>query len=68
MARGTIALILGLFALSLVVIVVVSVFVVLFGDPGFDLTEAIWRTLMRTLDPGTMGGDTGSVALPVRRC
>jgi len=61
MSRGTVALIVGLFALSLVVIVVVSLFVVWFTDPGFDLTEAVWRSMLRTLDPGTMGGDTGSV-------
>ncbi len=69
MARGTIALILGLFALSLLVIVVVSAFVWLFGQireesatADLDFPEILWRSLLRTLDPGTMGGDTGSVA------
>ena len=69
MARGTIALIIGLFALSLLVIVVVSVFVLIFGalqensaTKGLSFPEILWRSLLRTLDPGTMGGDTGSVA------
>jgi len=61
MARGTIALILGLFVLSLVVILVVAVVVVLIGDAQIDFAEAFWRSMLRTLDPGTMGGDTGSV-------
>jgi voltage-gated potassium channel Kch len=68
MSRGTIALILGLFALSLLVIVVVSVFVWFFGAvndspviQNDDFVEVLWRSLLRTLDPGTMGGDTGSV-------
>ncbi len=29
------------------------------GDRPLGLAEATWASLMRTLDPGTMGGDTG---------
>jgi voltage-gated potassium channel Kch len=68
MSRGTIALIGGLFALSVLVILVVSAvvwFVGLFKEnaetAGLSLPEVVWRSLMRTLDPGTMGGDTGSL-------
>jgi voltage-gated potassium channel Kch len=68
MSRGTIALIGGLFVLSLLVIVAVSLFVLWFGDiagnvntEGLTLPELLWRSLLRTLDPGTMGGDTGSI-------
>jgi voltage-gated potassium channel Kch len=68
MSRGTIALIGGLFVLSLLVILVVSLVVLLSGTlrqspetQGIDFSELIWRSLLRTLDPGTMGGDTGSV-------
>ncbi|MBI2782317.1 MAG: potassium transporter TrkA [Chloroflexi bacterium] len=66
-ARGTIALILGLFLLSALLLVIVALVVVATGasqgssagdNPSvFDL---IWMGLMRTLDSGTMGSDTGS--------
>jgi voltage-gated potassium channel Kch len=68
MSRGTIALIGGLFVLSLLVILAVSLFVLITGtlleDPateGIDFPEMLWLSLLRTLDPGTMGGDAGSV-------
>lgn len=68
MSRGTIALIVGLFVLSLLIIVFVTVVVLLSGflrgfteTEGIDFAELFWRSLLRTLDPGTMGGDTGSV-------
>lgn len=68
MSRGTIALILGLFVLSLLFIVVVSIVVLVSGTlrenpqtQAMDLPELVWRSLLRTLDPGTMGGDVGSV-------
>ncbi len=64
MARGTIALIGGLGVISLAIVLVAALVVSLGqlaqegGDaPGF--VEAAWESLMRTLDSGTMGGDTG---------
>ena len=67
MAKGLVALI-GLLALaSLAFIAVVSLVVVAFGlVPGdvereqYGFGEALWNSLMRTLDSGTMGGDTGN--------
>ncbi|MEO6349346.1 MAG: potassium transporter TrkA, partial [Candidatus Limnocylindrales bacterium] len=68
MSRGTIALIGGLFVMSLMVIVAVSIMVLVSGTlrenastEGIDLPEMLWRSLLRTLDPGTMGGDAGSI-------
>lgn len=60
--RGTIALILGLFAVSVLIIVVIAAGVFVFGadEQGRTLPELIWMGLLRTLDPGTMGGDTGT--------
>src|SRR5262249_21752734 len=67
MSRGTVALILWLFLLSLAVIVLISTIDVVTGiapagdngqKPGF--MQLAWMGLMRTLDSGTMGGDTGS--------
>jgi len=61
MERGTIALISGLFVLSLAIIVgVAAILVVVRGDDGRDLPQLLWMSLLRTLDPGTMGGDQGS--------
>ncbi|MBX0327667.1 hypothetical protein K2Z83_08250 [Oscillochloris sp. ZM17-4] len=66
MARGTIALIGWLFIASILLIAVASVALVLLGErpagqvdpPTF--AEIAWMSLLRTLDPGTMGGDQGS--------
>jgi hypothetical protein len=62
MERGTIALIAGLGVVSVLIIVAVVLFVMLISGPA-DKTdgplEVAWDALMRTLDPGTMGGDDG---------
>lgn len=64
MARGTIALVLGLGVITLAMIIALAVFVTFTGlidgssvEP--DLAHALWANLLRTLDPGTMGSDTG---------
>ena len=30
-------------------------------NEGLNFVDIFWRSLLRTLDPGTMGGDTGTV-------
>jgi ion channel POLLUX/CASTOR len=61
MARGTIALILGLFAVAAIGVILITIFVYfVFNSDGVGITDLLWNSLMRTLDPGTMGGDTGS--------
>jgi voltage-gated potassium channel Kch len=64
MSRGTIALmgLLGLATIALVLVVTLLVF--LFGafpegESAGDWLELLWAGLLRTLDPGTMGGDAG---------
>jgi voltage-gated potassium channel Kch len=64
MAGGTIALIGWLTVVSLVMIIVSAGIVALLsiapeGDDSMSFLEAFWASLMRTLDPGTMGGDDG---------
>jgi len=64
MAKGPIALIGWLGVLSLVLVVVAALILTVTGftqDDGetMNFIEATWKSLMRTLDPGTMGGDTG---------
>ena len=58
--RGTIALILGLFAVSLLIVLVIAVIVSATGIGGNrSFVDLVWMGLLRTLDPGTMGGDEG---------
>ncbi len=64
MARGFIALTSGLGLISLMVIFGASIIVVAGGwgppdDSDFTFIEALWASLLRTLDPGTMGEDQG---------
>jgi ion channel POLLUX/CASTOR len=66
MARGTVALVSGLALVSFVFILLMAVLVNLSGIAPEDgdrlsLPEALWGVLMRTLDSGTVGGDTGWV-------
>ncbi len=67
MAKGTIVLIAGLGVLSLVLILVTTVAVTALGEqPELDdgspmgFAHVLWMAFLRTLDPGTMGGDDGS--------
>ena len=63
MSKGLPALIGLLAVVSLIFISFIALVVVIFGlfpDEGnLDFAEAFWLTMLRTLDPGTMGGDTG---------
>ena len=67
MSRGTLALISGLGLLSLIIIFLTGAIVSLGGlltapsgsTQRMTFGEAVWASLMRTLDSGTMGGDEG---------
>ncbi|MBN9105804.1 MAG: hypothetical protein J0I14_12445 [Propionibacteriaceae bacterium] len=64
MSRGTIALMALLGVATIVLVLVVGALVWLFrafpDDAGDgDFIDILWGGLMRTLDPGTMGGDAG---------
>ncbi len=62
MGRGTIALIVGLFVISALLIVAVALIVWLTGmaSDDLDFPTLLRFGLLRTLDPGTMGGDEGT--------
>lgn len=66
MARGTPAMIGMLFVMSLLLVLVAGAIVSIAGfvqdgqDGRLPFGEAVWSSLMRTLDSGTMGGDTGT--------
>ncbi|MCS5719930.1 hypothetical protein N1027_17505 [Herbiconiux sp. CPCC 205763] len=64
MSRGTVALMLLLGAATAVFVIILAVVVYVvraYPDdaPTADFWDVLWGNLMRTLDPGTMGGDTG---------
>ncbi len=61
MSRGTSGMIIWLGVLSVVLIVVFSLLVILTSSApeGENFLQMTWMSLMRTLDPGTMGGDQG---------
>ncbi|HSL43845.1 MAG TPA: NAD-binding protein [Anaerolineales bacterium] len=66
MSRGTPAMIGMLFAFSLIIVVVAGAIISATGfvqegtEGSLAFGEAMWESLMRTLDSGTMGGDTGT--------
>ena len=54
--------------IAVIFVIVVSIAVLISGTlreaaetQGIDFAEMVWISLLRTLDPGTMGGDSGSV-------
>jgi voltage-gated potassium channel Kch len=59
MAKGTIALIGGLAVASAAIIAVISLIVWIAHVEEYSFGELLWLSLLRTLDSGTMGGDTG---------
>jgi len=64
MSAGPIAMIGWLALLSLLVVLVAALACIVLkispaGEPAMTFVEAGWRSLMRTLDSGTMGGDEG---------
>ncbi|SDZ13316.1 CASTOR/POLLUX-related putative ion channel [Herbiconiux ginsengi] len=64
MSRGTVALMLLLGAATAVFVIILAVVVyVVHAYPddasSADFLDVLWGNLMRTLDPGTMGGDSG---------
>lgn len=68
LSRGTPALIAWLAILTVVFLGVASILLILIGaapreegGAALSFPALMWHNLMRTLDAGTMGGDTGSV-------
>src|SRR4051812_19816007 len=64
LSRGTLGIILWLAALTLTVVVVAAFVLTLLQGSFNDATEGTffedsWQSLLRVIDPGTMGGDTG---------
>lgn len=62
LSKGTVAMLCLLAVASAILILGISGFVYLTGiaPEAHGFTQVFWMSLLRTLDPGTMGGDTGS--------
>ncbi|NOT03724.1 MAG: potassium transporter TrkA [Anaerolineales bacterium] len=62
MSRGSGAMLTGLFVLSALIIFVAAALVKITNSApdGASFLQVAWMSLLRTLDSGTMGGDTGS--------
>ena len=66
LSRGTSSIIMWLAVVSLLVIIVFGIIytvsgINMEGEEGMGIFEAMWQTLLRSIDPGTMAGDTGWV-------
>ncbi|MGQ9706646.1 MAG: CASTOR/POLLUX-related putative ion channel [bacterium] len=60
MSKGPVALIGWLGVLSVLLIVIISLIIWSTNiAPDYNFVQIVWMSLMRTLDAGTMGGDTG---------
>jgi hypothetical protein len=64
MSKGTLAMISLLGITSLLIVIVAAAVISLLaikpeGEEELNFIEGAWLSLMRTLDPGTMGGDSG---------
>ncbi len=62
MARGSSAMLTGLFIISALIIFIVAALVKITNSApgGESFLQIAWMGLLRTLDSGTMGGDTGN--------
>ena len=63
MSRGTIALVLALFAITALIIVAAACIIVFAGlrtanSGPFGFGEALWQSSLRAIDTGTVAGDT----------
>lgn len=62
MSKGTAGLIVWLGVLSIILILLFSIIIMTTGTApeGEKFPTLLWMSLMRTMDPGTIGGDSGS--------
>jgi len=62
-SRGPMAIIVWLASMTIAIIVVAAIFLALFrvkvNAKGVGFLEAFWQSMLRVIDPGTMGGDNG---------
>jgi len=66
LSRGTASIIIWLAIITLLVMIVFGVIytvtgINMEGEEGMGFFEALWQSFLRSIDPGTMAGDTGWV-------
>ena len=66
LSRGTASIIIWLAIVSLSVMIIFGLIYTLSGinmegEEGMGFFEAFWQSMLRSIDPGTMAGDTGWV-------
>ena len=59
MAKGPIALVMLLFAITLLVVVIAGILISLTNKDTTSFIEAVWLSFMHTLDAGNLAGDDG---------
>ena len=64
MSKGTVSAIILLLIVSFIIVVFIATSISLMniypeGEKDVNFFEAVWISMTRTLDPGTMGDDTG---------
>ena len=67
MSRGPSVLIVGLFAATLLVVLVIAIIIAVVGwgsESGFNFLDLVWRTFLTTLDPGTVANFLGGTSSP----
>jgi voltage-gated potassium channel Kch len=67
MSRGPGVLVVGLFAATLFVVLIIATLIMLVGwgpESGFGFLDVIWRAFLTTLDPGTVANFLGGTASP----
>ena len=67
MSRGPGVLIVGLFAATLLIVLVIAIVITLVGwatESGFAFIDVLWRAFLTTLDPGTVANFLGGAASP----
>ena len=67
MSRGTGVVVVGLFAATLLVVLVAALVIALVGwgtESGFNLLDVFWRAILTTLDPGTVANFLGGQVSP----
>ncbi|GAB4132713.1 MAG: lipoprotein [Bacteroidia bacterium] len=63
LSRGTVSIILWLGVISFIIVLIAALVVYLFGinppDDQLSFPEALWQSLMHSMDAGTVAGDSG---------
>ena len=60
LSKGTVSMVILLFAITGLIVFILSLLVIAFGGQDASLTGALWNTLNHAFDPGVLSGDVGN--------